>query len=101
MKRNTKSGALLRALRALTSNRDIRVVHERPWHSLTFSGTQTCLAMKVADPTEPDIAARLTKMLENYEFHIPGQIVADIAVSQAAMSGCQQWVIIDALLLDD
>ena len=101
MSGRTKSGALRRALCALVPATDIHIIHERPWHSLTYSGTQLCFAMDVVDPTRQDLAAYLTSMLAEYEFDVPGQIVADIAITHAVVAGSTHHLIIDALLLDD
>ena len=34
-----RAGAFLRALRLLVPEADLNIIHERPWHSLTFGGT--------------------------------------------------------------
>lgn len=95
------SGALLRALRTLAPAADIRVIHERPWHSLTFSGAQICLSMQVAHPTTQDFVRKLSTILSEHEFHVPGHIVADIAATQVVVADGAHCLIIDALLLDD
>lgn len=101
MNGRSKSRALLHAMKMLIPATDISIVQERPWHSLTFSGTQICLSMHVAAPTGQDIAERLNALLQNFEFNVPGQIVADIAVTQAVVTDGAHCLIIDALLLDD
>jgi len=44
--------------------------------------------------------AALSLLLAEYEFDMPRQIVADIAVTGAVMAKNAQCLIIDALLLD-
>jgi len=75
-------------------------LHERPWHSLTFSGAQICLS--VALPiTAAEQRSALAQSLEDYEFSLPSQLVADIAITETAILGGQYRLIIDALLLED
>ena len=57
-----------------------RVVQERPWFSLTFSGVQMTLACTPAPGRGPQEVAAI---LEAHEFTLPGRIVADIAVEEA------------------
>lgn len=95
------ASGLLRALRTLVPAADIRIMHERPWHSVTFCGTQICLSMTVAAPGTQDYAEKLSQLLSEHEFHVPGQIVADIAVTQAVVADGAHCLIIDALLLDE
>ncbi len=46
-------------------------------------------------------AEELSQKLSDHEFVLPGQIVADIAVTRAVVAKGAQCLIIDALLLDD
>ena len=101
MNGRASSTALLRAIHALVPGADISIIHERPWHSLIFCGTQICLSMNVTNPTTQDCVETLSSLLAEYEFHLPGQIVADIAVTQTVVADGAHCLIIDALLLDD
>jgi len=104
----TPSHALCNALRALFPAADISILHERPWHSLTFCGTQLCLSVHMQDGTWPGDVEVLAQLLSEHEFDLPRQIVADIAVTgavtgpvtQAVMAKGAMCLIIDALLLD-
>lgn len=100
----TPSHALCNALRALIPTADISILHERPWHSLTFCGTQTCLSVHMQDGTWRGDVEALSQLLSEHEFDLPRQIVADIAVTgpvtQAVMAKGAACLIIDALLLD-
>lgn len=50
------------------------------WQSLTFTGERHQISLRIAGPHSDAIATRLTHGLEDAEFVIPGQIVADIAI---------------------
>jgi hypothetical protein len=50
------------------------------WQSLTFAGERHEIFLRVAGPHSHAVAQRLTHGLEDADFVIPGQIVADIAV---------------------
>jgi hypothetical protein len=52
------------------------------WQSLTFTGERHQISLRIADPHSDAIARRLTHGLEDAEFVIPGQIVADIAINE-------------------
>ena len=95
-----KSRGLVRALQALIPTASIAILHERPWHSLTFNGAQICLS--VALPiTAAEQRSAVAQLLDDYEFSLPSQLVADIAITETAIFGGQFRLIIDALLLDD
>ena len=96
----TQSRALRNALRAIIPAADISILHERPWHSLTFCGTQLCLSVQLQDGTWHSDADKLSQLLAEHEFDLPHQIVADIAVTQAVVTDGAMCLIIDALLLD-
>ena len=95
-----RAGAFLRALRLLFPEADLNIIHERPWHSLTFGGTQICISVTMTN-AETTCGLPLSAMLAEHEFCLPRQIVADIAVTQAAVADGAYCLIIDALLLDD
>ena len=81
------SPAALGLLRALTSRaglpRDRILLSEwcsSDWQSLTFVGERHHIALRISGPDSAAAAAQLATGLEDAEFEIPGQIVADIAV---------------------
>jgi hypothetical protein len=100
MSRRTQSGALINALRNIIPAADISILHERPWHSLTFSGTQIGLSVQYLEATWHADVAALSQLLSEHEFDLPRQIVADIGVTHAVIDKGAQCLIIDALLLD-
>ena len=92
--------SLVRALQALMPQASITILHERPWHSLTFGGAQICLS--VALPvTAAEQRSAVAQLLEDHEFSLPSQLVADIAITETAIFDGQYRLIIDALLLED
>lgn len=50
------------------------------WNSLTFSGERHEIDLRITGADAKAVADRLVTGLEDAEFAIPGQIVADIAV---------------------
>lgn len=50
------------------------------WQSLTFTGEQHHIELRVTGPNAESVVKRLTGDLEESEFGIAGQIVADIIV---------------------
>ena len=75
---------LLRALLARAGiNRDRILLTEfrsTDWQSLTFVGERHELELRIPGPGARSLCARLTSGLEDAEFAIPGQIVADICL---------------------
>ena len=50
------------------------------WQSLTFMGERHSISLRIAGPHSDAVCRRMTNGLEDADFVIPGQIVADIAV---------------------
>jgi hypothetical protein len=50
------------------------------WRSLTFAGERHHIDLRIPGPGAAAIAELLTRDLDEAEFVVPGQIVADIAV---------------------
>jgi hypothetical protein len=78
------ASGLLRALigRAHVSRDRILLTeaHTIDWRSLTFTGERHQIALRVPGPRSREVVERMCRGLEDAEFSIPGQIVADIAV---------------------
>lgn len=100
MNRAPKAGALILALRTLAPHATVTILQERAWYSLTFVGHQICLAIRI-ESDGPAIVQWLTDCLPDHEFNLPGQMVADIAVTDISIDAGITQVIVDALLLDD
>lgn len=95
-----KAHGLIRALRQILPDAAIAIIHERPWHSLTFSGIQLCLSVTFCD-TYADYAAQFAGQLPELVFDLDRQLVADIAVIETASLTGKCRLLIDALILDD
>lgn len=76
----TRQTRLLRELEQLLPHGQWRVVQERPWYSLTFSGVQLTLTYTPAAPSGVDEVAAILGM---HEFNLQDRIVADIGVEEA------------------
>lgn len=101
MSEGLNSNVLFRALREMMPDATLSLIHERPWHSLTFCGVQVCICLVLGVEDHADVVARFATELPTHDFDLPKHIVADIAVAEAAISENQSRLIIDALLLDD
>ncbi len=51
------------------------------WQSLTFTGEQHKIRLRIPGPDAADAAHRLVNGLEEAEFTIPGHVVADVALA--------------------
>jgi hypothetical protein len=80
------ASGLLRALLARAGVARDRIflisLDSREWHSLTFVGERHAIALRIPAPEAEVIAERIVQGLEDAEFVIPRQIVADIAVRE-------------------
>ena len=78
------ASAVLRGLldRAGVPRDRILLSHARSvdWQSLTFVGERHELQLRIPGPASGPLAERLCAGLEEAEFDVPGQIVADIAI---------------------
>ena len=81
---SSAGAALLRALltRALVNRDRILLTDYRAtdWQSLTFVGERHELRFRIAGPDAQAIYERMTDKLDDSEFAIPRQIVADVVV---------------------
>jgi hypothetical protein len=85
------AAALLRALlvRAKVDKDRILLTEIRSvdWQSLTFTGERHEFRFRVPGPDAEDIVQRMFEDLADTEFHIPRQIVADIALDGPPVRG--------------
>jgi hypothetical protein len=51
--------------------------------------------------TAAEQRSTFAQLLEDHEFSLPSQLVADIAITETAILGGQYRLIIDALVLED
>ena len=58
------------------------------WQSLTFIGERHEMELRIPGPSADLLSERLTSGLADAEFSIPGQIVADIGLTQPPKTNC-------------
>lgn len=81
------SNALRHQLHALTSGKGEMLFHaERAWASATFKGTRHTLNYVFEGAAAVEGGAALIDVLSEHEFTIPGQLVADAAVTESLRS---------------
>jgi len=82
------AAGLLRALLARAGiDRDRILLTEfrsTDWQSLTFVGERHEMELRIPGPDADHLCGRITKGMEDAEFAIPGQIVADIGLQRPA-----------------
>ncbi|WP_108811176.1 hypothetical protein [Sphingorhabdus sp. Alg231-15] len=78
---------------------EVTMVRERPWASITFSGTRHILVVKLAVLGEMPGIGSACNQLPDYEFNLPGQFVADILVHSESTS--DQQITIELLTIND
>ena len=79
--RRTAADRLRAALADLHAHRGQVLTHtEKAWASITFAGTRHSLAILFAGEDAVEAGEQFVAVLPNYEFAIPGQLVADAGV---------------------
>lgn len=73
------------------------------WQSLTFIGERHQIELRIPAPASRAVAERLCQGLGHAEFHLPGHIVADIALRGEPLSGSDGATLltIDALTIEE
>ena len=66
---------------ALGGNADLIESQERPWASATFSGARHIITVRIPVDERDSTVPTLLAKLPDYEFNVPGEIVADCVVS--------------------
>jgi hypothetical protein len=96
---------LLDALSGLSDNRGQIIRHsERPWASVTFSGTRHSVALAFNGADAVAAAERFIDALPDHEFAIPRQLVAEaaiVAVDHRLLPEPAMTVECELVLLDD
>ncbi|WP_074203317.1 hypothetical protein [Parasphingorhabdus marina] len=62
----------------------IRLVRERPWASITFSGTRYSFELSLAGRPNKDIFGKNEQALADHDFDLDGHFVADLLVTPAS-----------------
>jgi hypothetical protein len=93
------AAGLLRSLLARTGVNHNRILliqsRSTEWQSLTFVGERHELCLRIPGPGAEEIALRLTSRLNDAEFSIPGQIVADICLAKPVQRESDGSIIIE------
>jgi hypothetical protein len=101
------ASGLLRALIARAGVPRDRIlltdVHSTDWQSLTLIGERHRLELRVVGPDAEAVINRICSGIEDAEFHISRQIVADISVAGEPVRACDRsiCVVIEALTVED
>ena len=89
MAMSAAAAGLLRALLARAGVDRTRILlsdfRSKDWNSLSLTGERHEIALRIPGPGATTVAALLCKGLEDADFAIPGQIVADIALVRPAV----------------
>ncbi len=96
--RRDPGSSLAGQIEALAGDRAVVTLQrERPWASITFSGTRHSLSIEWAG--EADLAAveNLATVLPVHEFTIPGYFVADILITEQSTT----HLLVEALSIVD
>lgn len=75
-----KNRPLIRALSRLFPEADFHIAEARDWRSMTFSGQQLAICCNPKSCALSEFQDRLSAILPEYEFTIPGLLVADISI---------------------
>jgi len=101
------ASGLLRAILARTGvDRDRILICDWTsvdWQSVTFVGERHEAVLRVTGPGAPRLVAMIADGLEDTEFAVPGQIVADIAVAGSPVPQPDGSILltIEALTVDE
>ena len=103
--RRTTSDRLQEALLILAEAQGQMLSHsEKPWASITFSGSRHELMFDFAGPEAVAAGERFIAALPDHEFAIPGQLVAEATVSEVdhVMHPAPRMIVtVTLLLLED
>lgn len=77
------SGLLTRAVLALADGQGRIIAHEeKPWASITFAGARHRYTVEFAGDEAVEAGECFIVFLPEHEFAIPGQLVADAAITE-------------------
>ena len=103
--RRSSGDRLRSALIALADHHAQVVTHsEKAWASITFAGTRHSLALLFAGEQAVEAGEAFIAALPEHEFTLPGQLVADAAISEVEhrlLPAPRMVVQCDLLLLED
>lgn len=88
--------ALTNALLKLATPAEMHSSRDRPWASVTFTGARHWFALSVGPARAESVAA----LLPDFEFDLPGHLVADIVVTGTRPDGDRVILDIEALTVE-
>ncbi|MEL7783765.1 hypothetical protein AAG607_12135 [Citromicrobium bathyomarinum] len=95
-----KRHRIVEAVMALADGHGTVAEHRaRNWASITFSGTRHKLVLDFEGPAAVEAGEELIARLEDHEFEIPGQLVADAAIKAVDRSPSTAFLIVHAEIL--
>ncbi|MGY6552158.1 MAG: hypothetical protein ACXIT4_09740 [Erythrobacter sp.] len=99
--RRTLADRVRSAVMKLAAGRAVLLAHEeKPWASITFSGTRHELVLEFTGIDAVMAGEDLMERLPDHEFTIPGQLVADATITAVDhMFGPEERLTITAALL--
>ena len=99
--RRTTSERLRDALLTLTDGHGKITSHdEKPWSSITFTGTRHEIALEFLGHIAVEAGETFIAELPDYEFAIPGQLVADASVREVDHRfGAEERLVVTCVLL--
>lgn len=80
-------------------HQQVVMTRERPWASITFSGTRHTIEIIPTTGSRDAFAASLGDWLANHEFELPGHFVADVLVHAAEQKA--RSFTLEILTIDD
>ncbi len=96
---STAAAGLLRVLLARAGVDRNRILlsdfRSTDWNSLTFAGERHEITLRIPGPDAVSVAALLADGLEDADFAIPGQIVADIALVRRPIEQADGAILIE------
>ncbi|WP_417593420.1 hypothetical protein [Parasphingorhabdus sp.] len=96
--RRDPGSLLARQLEALAGDQPhVTIQRERPWASITFTGTRHSFAVNWPNAPSPDQRDNIAKTIAEHEFAIPGYFVADMLVTERS----ETQFLVEALLIID
>ena len=75
----------------------VKLKNEKPWASITFSGTRHAICIEADSRNDFHELTRMLERLPRHEFDIPGRFVADLIVASRSDTGA----VIEALTIID
>ena len=76
---------------------DVTLKRERPWASITFSGTRHSIEIVCRKAAEHATLQHMVEILPDHEFIIPGHFVADLLITEQSTTR----MLVEALTIID